>query len=116
MGTGVPLGRGLHVEARVRTGTGLGVGVRVGAGVHVGAGVYAQPGALLCKAGEGPSGVLSHDKPASTTHLSLTHSQYVRRITSPVLSRQACPGTKQPQSPLCFPPAILQSLFSPKVS
>lgn len=115
MGAGVPVGRGLHVEARVRTGTGLGVGmgVRIGAGLHVGAGVYARPGALLCKAGEGPSGVLSHDKPASTTHLSLTRSQYVRRIMSPVGSRQACPGTKQPQSPFCFPPAILQSLFSP---
>lgn len=49
-----------------------------------------------------------HNKAASTTHRSPTCSQYVSSITSPV-----CLGTKQPQSPFRFLPAILQSLFSP---
>lgn len=42
---------------------------------------------------------------ASTTHPSPTCSQYVPSITSLVQPGQACPGTKQPQSPSVFAPS-----------
>lgn len=54
----------------------MSTGVHVGAGVRMGTGVYAWMGALLCKAGKGLSGVLSHSKPAQLISLQRARSMF----------------------------------------